>query len=141
MKNIKIVNLKIMLKKYKPNNVDWMNFILTRKNPFTIHHIISRSVGGQDSQENAAILTRRAHDLIHILEYACPDAYRDLQHIFLDINSSNKPPTYEMLNRVDDILYNIFNREKYEFLVEVDLSNYESLYYNHEKKVTKSARK
>ena len=141
MKNNNISNLKIMIKKFKPNGIDWMNFVLTRKNPFTFHHIISRSIGGEDSIENGAILTRKAHDLIHILEYACPDAYNDLQEIFTEINSSNTNPKYEILNKIDDILYNVFNHEKYEFLVEVDLSNFENIYYNHEKKVIKMVRK
>ena len=139
--NNNVNNLKIMVKKYKPNGIDWMNFILTRKNPYTFHHIIPKSNGGEDVLENGAILTRRAHDLIHILEYACPCAYQDLQDVFTEINFSKKPPTYEILNKIDDILYNVFNHEKYEFLVDVDLSNFADIYYNHEKKVVKVARK
>ena len=140
MKN-KIANLKIMVKKYKPDGIDWMNFVLTRKNPFTFHHIISRSNGGEDTVENGAILTRRAHDLIHILEYACPEAYNDLQEVFMEINASNKPPTFEIFNKIDDILYNLFNHEKYEFLVDIDLANFANIYYNHEKKAVKQSRK
>ena len=137
----KIDKLKIMLKQYEPNGVDWMNFVLTRKNPFTFHHIIPRSDGGDDVIENGAILTRRAHDLIHILEHACPEAYNDLQEIFIRINESQMPATNEILNEIDDILYNVFNHEKYEFAVDIDLSNFANIYYNHEKKAVKCIRK
>lgn len=133
--------LKTMLKIYKPNGVDWMNFVLTRRNPYTFHHIISRSDGGEDSIENGAILTRKAHNLIHILEYACPDAYHDLQEIFVRINGSNSPATNKTLNEIDDILYDIFNLEKYQFIVDTDLSNFKKIYYRHEKKAIKMSRK
>ena len=140
MKN-NISNLKIMLKKYQPNGVDWMNFALTRKNPYTFHHIKSRSDGGEDIIENGAILTRRAHDLLHILEYACPTAFNELQKIFMKINLSKSPITHDILDEIDDILYNVFNHEKYEFLVDIDLSNFENIYYSHEKRSIKRGRK
>ena len=38
--------LKTMLNIYKPKGVDWMNFVLKRKNPYTFHHIIPKSNGG-----------------------------------------------------------------------------------------------
>ena len=130
-------NLKIMIKKYKPNGIDWMNFVLTRRNPFTFHHIVSKSDGGEDSIDNGAILTRLAHDLIHILEYMCPDAYNDLQSVFIKINESKRPITNETLNEIDEILYNVFNHIGYEFKIDVDLSSFSKIYYKNNKKNNK----
>ncbi len=123
-------NLKKMLKRFKPDGFDWMNFVLTRRNPFTFHHIEPRSEGGSDTIENGAILTRRAHDLLHLLEYVCPDAYDDLQDIFARINASKGPLTDDIIEEIDDIMYMIFNKEHYAFKIDVDLSYYRDFYYN-----------
>ncbi len=133
--------LKIMLKKYKPEGVDWMNFILSRRNPYTFHHIISRHDGGEDDVSNGAILTRNAHDLLHILEYACPDAFADLQEIFVKINYSAKPVSEKTLDEIDDILYRVFTQDGYEFLIDVDLSEYMDSYYHGSRKSKKKIRK
>ena len=127
-------NLKKMLKIYQPNGYDWMNFVLTRRNPYTFHHIVSRSDGGEDDISNGAILTRRAHDLLHILEYICPFAYDDLEDIFIRINESGKPLTDEMIREVDNILYSVFTKDGYEFKIDVDLSEYIDIYYHQERK-------
>lgn len=135
-------NLKKMLKIYKPTGVDWMNFVLTRRNPYTFHHIVSKSEGGEDTIRNGAILTRRAHDLLHLLEYVCPDAYGDLEDIFILINDSNEQPTKEMIEKIDKILYFVFTKQYYEFKIDIDLSEYCDLYYHQEKREkTKKIRK
>ena len=128
-------NLKKMLKIYRPNGYDWMNYALTRRNPYTFHHIVSKSEGGTDTIRNGAILTRRAHDLLHLLEYICPDAYDDLEEVFIMINDSNRPPINEIIERVDEILFFVFTKQKYEFKVDIDLSDYSDLYYRQEKKI------
>ena len=127
-------NLKLMIRKYKPDGIDWMNFVLTRRNPFTFHHIVPKSDGGEDSVDNGAILTRRAHDLIHILEIACPDAYIDLQNVFIKINESKHPITDDVLEEIDDILYNVFTHSGYDFKIDVDLSSFSEIYYKNSKK-------
>ena len=127
-------NLKLMIRKYKPDGIDWMNFVLTRRNPFTFHHIVPKSDGGEDSVDNGAILTRRAHDLIHILEIACPDAYIDLQNVFIKINESKHPITDDVLEEIDDILYNVFTHSGYDFKIDVDLSLFSEIYYKNSKK-------
>ncbi len=127
-------NLKRMLKKYKPDGVDWMNFVLSRRNPLTFHHIVPKSEGGEDTIENGAILTRRAHDLIHILEYACPDAYIDLQNIFVKINTSKHALTNDLIEEIDDILYNVFTHNGYDFKIDIDLSSFSEIYYMRRKK-------
>lgn len=134
-------NLKRMLKIYKPDGVDWMNFTLSRKNPYTFHHIVSRSDGGIDDISNGAILTRKAHDLLHLLERVCPDAYMDLEEIFILINERRKPVSDEFIEKIDEILYRVFTQDKYVFDSDFDLSFYIDLYYNMEKKKKKILRK
>lgn len=127
--------LKSMIKIYKPDGIDWMNFVVTRRNPYTFHHIKEKHNGGDDSIQNGAILTRMAHDLLHILEFACPNAYDDLQNIFYRINSSLKQVDEDTYEEIDDILYKVFVGEKYDIDDNIDLSNYANFYYHHGKKV------
>ncbi len=134
-------NLKKMFKIYKINGFDWMNFALTRRNPYTFHHIVSRSNGGADSIENGAILTRKAHDLLHLLEYICPDAYRKLQIIFTEINVSRKAPSEEHIHEIDEILHDVFSGNGYEFIIDVDLSEFSDIYYGNRKSKVKKLRK
>ena len=133
-------NLKQMLKIYKPNGYDWMNFALTRRNPYTFHHIVSRSVGGKDNIKNGAILTRRAHDLLHILECICPNAYIKLSELFNRINASKNSPNDEIIAEVDSILYDVFHGEE-EFVMNIDLSEYSDIYYKNKKIKVKKQRK
>ena len=134
-------NLKIMIKKYKPDGFDWMNFALSRRNPYTFHHIVSRSDGGGDSVLNGAILTRRAHNLLHILEYVCPKAYQDLEDIFIRINCSNKPVTNELIKEIDDIMHAIFTNDGYDFIIDTDLDDYIEFYYGSNRNKVKKLKK
>ena len=118
--------LKQMIRLYKPNGIDWMNFLLTKKNPFTYHHITPRSEGGEETIENGAILTRRAHDLLHMLEYACPDAFNDIQNVFRKIHLDEEN-IMDYLDEIDDILYNVFTGQ-YIMLIDIDFSLYIEYY-------------
>ena len=101
---------------------------------YTFHHIVSRHNGGQDNVNNGAILTRSAHDLLHMLEYACPKAYEDLQEVFRYTNNSRKPVTENTLDEIDSILYRLFNGDGYEIAEDVDLSIFVDMYYDRGKK-------
>ena len=135
------INLKKMIKIYKPNGIDWMNFTLSRRNPYTFHHIISRSDGGDDTIENGAILTRRAHDLLHILEYVCPEVYEKLKELFIKINVSRKAPDVEIKKEIEEILHDIFDGSTYETTIDIDLSEFSNIYYGNKKYRMKKLRK
>jgi len=100
---------------YNPDGFDWMNFKLTKHNKYTYHHIVERKKGGDDSVENGAILTEIAHRFLNILEQYCPDAYNDLQNVFIKISNSKLPPANEIVKEMDQILYDIFYTDKYKF--------------------------
>ena len=129
--------LRIMIDIFQPEGIDWMNFALTRNNPYTYHHIVEKSKGGDKSIDNGAILTRKAHTFLHMLENICPEAYEDLQNVFVKINATKRPVTQEIVNEIDHILYNIFIADKYNIPDDVDLSVYCGHYYNGKKRLKK----
>ena len=98
---------------YNPSGFDWMNIKLTKHNKYTYHHIAERKNGGDDSVENGAILTAIAHNFLNVLEQYCPEAYNDLQNVFIRINASHVPPSYEIMSEVDQILHDVFYTDKY----------------------------
>ena len=109
---------------YQPNGIDWMNFILSRENPYTLHHIVEKRNGGSCSLDNLAILTKMAHKLLNIFDIWCPDAYDDLQEVFRKINESNGPPTDEIIREIDEILYKALISNEYKFYGNMDLDAY-----------------
>lgn len=121
--------LDVLVQIFKPNGFDWMNFALSKNNPYTYHHIIKKCDGGEKSVDNGAILTKKAHTFLNKLEKVCPDAYNDLQEVFRKINGSKTPPNDEIIDEIDNILYRLLVLGEYEVLDnEVDLSSYCSHY-------------
>ena len=129
--------LESLVKVFKPDGFDWMNFVLSKSNPYTYHHIIKKCDGGEKSVDNGAILTRKAHTFLHKLERVCPDAYNDLQSVFVKINESKIPPDDEIIREIDDILYKLLISHEYEILEDIDLSSYCSQYSQGRKELKK----
>ena len=129
--------LRIMVDIFQPDGIDWMNFCLAKGNPFTYHHIVEKSNGGDKSLDNGAILTKHAHTLLNMLEKFCPDAYNDLQQVFAKINSSKKPPAEELIREIDEILYKVLISHEYTLMEEIDLSFYVGQYYKGRKRLQK----
>ncbi len=129
--------LRIMIDIFQPEGIDWMNFALSKNNPYTFHHIVEKSKGGDKSIDNGAILTRKAHTFLHTLENVCPEAYQDLQNVFVKINETKRPVTQDMINEIDDILHNLLIDEKYEIQDDIDLTSYCSQYYKGKKRLRK----
>ena len=100
---------------HEPDGFDWMNFALTRGNPFTYHHIDEKSKGGDRSINNGAILTKKAHRFLNFLQLVYPDAYNDLQDVFRRINESKKPVTQEFIDEIDAILYKVLVTKEYKY--------------------------
>ena len=122
---------------HKPNDIDWMNIRLSRDNPYTLHHIKEKRNGGDSSLANLAILTKSAHKLLNILDKICPDAYNDLQNVFMKINASLSPPTEEIVNEIDMILYKVLISHEYEITKDVDLSSFIGHYQEGRKQLKK----
>ena len=116
--------LRIKINIFEPDGIDWMNMKLSVNNPYTRHHIKERRNGGDNSLDNLAILTKRSHNLLNILDRLCPDAYNDLQNVFRKINETGVHPSDEIINEIDLILYKVLISKEYEFKEEIDLSSY-----------------
>ena len=129
--------LRILVDIFEPEGTDWMNFKLTKDNPYTYHHIKEKKNGGDKSIDNGAILTKKAHVFLNTLEKICPDAYNDLQMVFMKINDSKTPPTDEIIREIDQILYKVLISHEYEMKMEMDLSNYVIQYYEGRKQLKK----
>ncbi len=129
--------LRIMVDIFEPNGFDWMNFVLSKNNPYTFHHIQEKHNGGPKSIDNGAILTRDAHNLLNMLEKFCPDAYNDLQNVFTKINLSKEPINDEIIKEIDEILYKVLISKEYQFTEDIDLSNYKSHYFEGRKRLKK----
>lgn len=82
----------------------WMAYRLTKKNPYTYHHIHEARNGGKVTIDNGAILTRFAHDDLNELEKCAPYLYRELNSMFKELNGTRKPPTKEYFKEVNGIL-------------------------------------
>lgn len=97
--------LKQMLEIYQPDGIDWMGYKVSRKNPYTFHHIQERRNGGRSVISNGAILTKQAHAYLNYLEQFCPMAYDEYQAIFKWINSYNGPIPPDDYEYIYDELY------------------------------------
>lgn len=122
---------------YNPDGFDWMNFKVTKDNPYTYHHIIEKKHGGKKTVENGAILTFDAHSLLNLLDRYCPVEYEALQNIFRRINASNEPPTSEMMQEIDLILYQVLFTHKSDLIKKKLLYKYRKEYLESRKELSK----
>lgn len=86
---------------YKTFSKDWMGFNITSNNPLTLHHIKKREYGGEDDIDNLALLTEKAHRLLHKIENDNPEIYCTWSAIFRTINDSKAPITKGMRIAID----------------------------------------
>lgn len=94
-----------LMRIFETKNLDWMGYKVSKKNPYTFHHIVERRHGGKLTIENGAILTRIAHDHLNYLEAYVPEAYDDWQRFFRYINSKREPLTKEDYELIKLITY------------------------------------
>ena len=96
-----------MLEIYKPelwDNHCWLDYKLTRENPYTFHHIVEKRNGGARIITNGAILTLEAHRYLNFLDYKHHNVYKDLNCLFYDLNRTYAPPTEAYYDEVHNIL-------------------------------------
>lgn len=87
--------LEKLVERHGTYGVDWMGFVLSKRNPLTYHHIQKECEKGKRTIENGAPLTRRAHLFLNCLEKSKPELYDEWNELFKDINKSASPPTEE----------------------------------------------
>ncbi len=99
-------HLMQMIKIYQPDGYCWMNDEVSKRNPYTLHHIVERKNGGKTVNSNLAILTYNAHVYLNWLELVDYETYCKLNQMFYELNMTNKPPTIEYYLKIDEILEN-----------------------------------
>ena len=100
---------------FEPDGFDWMNFSFTKGNPFTYHHIDEKCNGGERSIDNGAILTKKAHRFLNLLQLVYPDAYNDLQNVFRKINGTKEPVAQDFIDEIDEILNKVLVTKEYKY--------------------------
>lgn len=99
----KIRNIKKdMIEVY--GNLCWMDYILTKRNPLTIHHIHEIRNGGKDKWENFALITTNAHQYLNYLDHEQHKIYRELNGLFKELNLTYLPPAEDYFEELDHIL-------------------------------------
>lgn len=82
-----------MIEIYKPEVFDWMSYTITKKNILTFHHIDEVRNGGENSINNGALLTKKAHRVFNILCDRNYLIYEEWNELFKEINKSLQPPS------------------------------------------------
>lgn len=93
-----------LIKIYEPNGRDWMDYVMTKNNPYTFHHIKEKRNGGKLIVSNGAIITKYAHNYLNYLDYEYHKIYKDLNYMFKCLNMTQKPPTDDYYDEIHHIL-------------------------------------
>ena len=101
----------LMINEYGVRRVCFMGYKVSKDNPFTYHHLRKRCHGGKEEIKNGAILTKMAHQYLHILESRDEELYNLLNNVLWQINEQGFAPLERQLLAIDYIL-RIFE-EKY----------------------------
>lgn len=89
-----------MLEIYQPIDFDWMHTSVTKCSVFTLHHIKEQNCGGITTLDNCALLLKKSHKLLNMLESRDYDLYYAWNELFLDINICKKPPSDEYVKEM-----------------------------------------
>lgn len=108
--------LKALIRIYQPNGTDWLNCKLSKKNPYTYHHILEVRNGGKRTIINGAILTANAHHFLNVVDLKEHRLYDELNYIFKELNRTGKPPTEDYYEEVNKILVKVKLPNKTELL-------------------------
>lgn len=84
--------LRVMISEYKLKGEDFFGYKLSKDNPYTYHHIKKRCHGGKLTRENGAILTKIAHEYLHIIESRDLQLYKYINNVLSQINEQMHEP-------------------------------------------------
>lgn len=101
--------LKVMLKIWDMNTMDWMGF--DNDDKYSFHHIVKKCDHGETIISNGAVLHQNSsHPYLHTIEYYDLDKYIFINKILKDVNSQLSMPTKEQLEQIRMVLLE-FQRE------------------------------
>lgn len=93
-----------MIQIYQPRGIDWMDYRMTKSNPYTFHHIKEKRNGGKYEIRNGAIITKNAHIYLNHLDTYYHKIYMELNYMFKQLNMTMKPPTADYYEEINHIL-------------------------------------
>ena len=99
---------------YKPLDLDWLNFKITRENPITYHHIDKRELGGKKTIDNGALLTRTSHQYLHLIESKEDKLYYAINQLLKLINKQKTPPSQEQRQIMDFLLDEFYKAHEHD---------------------------
>ena len=101
--------LKVMLKIWDMNTMDWMGF--DNDDKYSFHHIVKKCDHGETIISNGAVLHQNSsHPYLHTIEYYDLDKYIFINKILKDVNNQLRMPTKEQLEQIRMVLLE-FQRE------------------------------
>jgi hypothetical protein len=103
-----------LIRIYKPMDLDWMNYRITRQNPLSYHHIIKKEHGGGYTLDNGALLTTTGHQYLHIIECKELKLYEMLNKMFEIINKQRHAPTEEQRQIIEYLLNEFYELHKHD---------------------------
>lgn len=101
--------LRKMIEIYKITDKDWMNFSISIENYLTYHHIDKKENGGLEDIKNGTILTKKAHDLLHMIEKRNNQIYIQINELLKEINNSNNLLDTSKKEQIVELIYKYIN--------------------------------
>jgi len=96
--------VKLMIDIYNLDGIDFMGYTVSKDNPYTFHHLIKRCHGGKETIENGAILTKDAHEYLHLIETRDLKLYEYINNVLMQINEQCFEPLRRQLLAIDFLL-------------------------------------
>lgn len=85
-------------------NICWMNYVVSKRNFITAHHIQEVRNGGKAVWNNIALITTNAHGYLNYLDNEHHRIYRQLNGLFKELNLTYLPPAEDYFEELDHIL-------------------------------------
>ena len=89
---------------YNLKGIDFAGYKVSKDNPYTYHHLIKRCHGGKEMIENGAILTKNAHEYLHIVETRALELYVYINNVLKQINEQGHEPLLRQILAIDYLL-------------------------------------
>lgn len=91
---------RVMINIYNLKKTCFMGYKTSRENPYTYHHIKKRCHGGEISIKNGAILTKYAHEYLHIIESKDVELYEYINNVLMQINEQMHEPLERQIKAI-----------------------------------------
>ena len=105
----RVVNLMVNKYKLKEFGLDFMGYRIKNSKDLTYHHlVIPRKNGGKESVENGAILVRKSHQYLHMIERREHNLFLDIRELLIEENKKGLLDLV-ILRDINNLLYEFEN--------------------------------